>query len=591
MNTKGITGFLAMVFILMNVSTIAQNSNEYTVYQKKVHELAEKYYCIINYNTDNPKNLNLNDRIAMEFFTSNVYDAESYNGLQAILIMSKTNEMAISQLENFKTMMDNDLKSAEKLKTDADTIRENEEKARKEKEEQRKKAFETDYGYIVQNIEKNFNKWSTKSEYEKISDYENRMKLQSAHIFDSLCIEYIRRIFKYKKYNINMGTYDAEKEQYNIKFGLWTDRIAEKLENTNFDGYIGDKKYAYVETNFTLKVPIKEAKSVNKNLSLTSYEQIVFYNDNIVFKKIKLKNEYNDKEYGPIILPLTDCNDVIFYANDMTIESKYLNGHSFNYSKYDSNCDWKNCSKYFDSYNDYLTQYNKGVQAIYDVIKYKKEYTEAYNKYIAIFNGYNHNSKYIKQLYDVKYNKNKERFNELLNYAQKAKDAYYGKVFSNDMKKFYNTFVNFYIKGKGKDTFEKEVSRIQLYNTNYKLYANEEDFNKLYNTDTTCCKNDIATRDYVKKYKYNIRNLSNYYRQPDTQNNVAKDYKILITNSIYNYEHGIVSTMETVINGDNAMKKEFEKNGSYFSDTKEFFNSYIGENYKTDLKNKQKQRK
>ena len=63
--------FASLMLTLFSFNVFAQNT-EKTAYQKKVHELAEKYYCIINHNTENPKNLNFTDQYTMAIFTAKV---------------------------------------------------------------------------------------------------------------------------------------------------------------------------------------------------------------------------------------------------------------------------------------------------------------------------------------------------------------------------------------------------------------------------------------------------------------------------------------------------------------------------------------
>ena len=105
--------FVSLTLTLFSINTFAQSKDK-TAYQKKVHELAEKYYCIVNHNTENPKNLNFTDQYTMAIFTGKVYDEESFNNFAGMLILTKVNVMSTSQMESLKKRMDNDLKAAAK---------------------------------------------------------------------------------------------------------------------------------------------------------------------------------------------------------------------------------------------------------------------------------------------------------------------------------------------------------------------------------------------------------------------------------------------------------------------------------------------
>ena len=627
--------FASLMLTLFSFNVFAQNT-EKTAYQKKVHELAEKYYCIVNHNTENPKNLNFTDQYTMAIFTAKVYDEESFNNFAGMLILTKVNVMSTSQMESLKKRMDNDLKTAAKLKTSVDIQREKEEQQKKMEKEKRSKEIGTDKGYLYAIITRDFNKWCTKGEYEKTSEHDTRLQTLSAYIFDSICRENISLVINNKRIRITKGSYDAENEQFPIKYESWTDRSAAYYSETQFDGYIGgSKKYSYLDLSFNLKVPVSEAK-VLSDLSQIYYEdKLGFYDNSIVFRKVKLKDGYNGLVYGPMFLPLYNCTDLIIYADSMTLNSQYLDGHSFNFTKYKKGYEWEKCSIYFKSYSDYIFCYNKGTQFLVDEVNKRKhfvqyyKYFKDYNEFLSFYkNGEedflkeaNKRVKYeeYKDLFKDKdeyssfYDQGEQAFDDEVNFRKKClelkpifpasadiqeyislydrdyekidasveyykemKDKYLVKYFDNKENEFYSTFLKCYVKGGGKTSFDTEIARISWYRKYENLYSSESEFNMIFKSGKTRFQNDIDARIYVSKYSYDIRKLSD------------KDRKTLVTNTLYNYEHGITNTMKIVIDGDAKMKKEFESNGSYFSDTKEFFNSYIGENYKSDLKAKKK---
>ena len=407
--------FASLMLTLFSFNVFAQNT-EKTAYQKKVHELAEKYYCIVNHNTENPKNLNFTDQYTMAIFTGKVYDEESFNNFAGMLILTKVNVMSTSQMESLKKRMDNDLKTAAKLKTSVDIQREKEEQQKKMEKEKRSKEIGTDKGYLYAIITRDFNKWCTKGEYEKTSEHDTRLQTLSAYIFDSICRENISLVINNKRIRITKGSYDAENEQFPIKYESWTDRSAAYYSETQFDGYIGgSKKYSYLDLSFNLKVPVSEAK-VLSDLSQIYYEdKLGFYDNSIVFRKVKLKDGYNGLVYGPMFLPLLNCTDLIIYADSMTLNSQYLDGHSFNFTKYKKGYEWEKCSIYFKSYSDYIFCYNKGTQFLVDEVNKRKHFVQYY-KYFKDYNEFlsfykNGEEDFLKEANKrMKYEENKDLF-------------------------------------------------------------------------------------------------------------------------------------------------------------------------------------
>ena len=587
MKTKCILiGLITIGLFLINASAIAQNKTEYSAYQNTVHELAEKYYCIVHYHTDNPKNITFEEKMAMELFIGDVYDADKYEVAISLLLLAAANTMTLSEVNALKTMMLADLESAKKLRNNADIQRDNE-LAQKKAEQERKRAeqeranaerqkrLETDRGRIEDLVERKFNKWCVKGNYEKTTDYENRLKNKSDKIFDSICYVAANSILSDKEYTIKHGKYDADKETLPIAFMIYTK----------------DKRNDIVKSNFTLKIPISDAKDTDFGKIRTEALEIAFYNNCIIYKKLIFKyyrkQDANEiaidmargqesklmKTCGPFDVSLENTEDIIISANNLTLNSPYLKHHSYNYTEEKKiNSTFNKYKKYFENKNEFLSYFKKGEEVFYEELKIRQLYEE-YNPTLSIA---------TKSDFSVIYNKcNKDEktLKETIEYYQKMKDKYLQKSFLGNEKKFYSLYFELYIKKGNKKGFESEVYRLYYYNTNKDLYTSEEEFNNIYKSCPKCAKNDIDARKYIRRYKYDIRKLS------------QDDYKILVTNSIYNYDKGITSTMDKVIEGNSSMYKEFNKNGSYFSNTKEFFNSYIGENYKTDLKNKQKQRK
>jgi hypothetical protein len=187
------------------------------------------------------------DQLQLEAILS---DGGSADFIMGIAILNFAMKNSKSYVESVVKKCNAELKAAEKLRGPADIQKE---KERKKKAEQAKKeqelqaaqeAYErTDVGTIRKNIKSAFEEWSTKGEFEKQADYDERLKSQSVNKFTQISIEQIKKISKYLyKY---LFPYSPEKEHFTVKF-----RIGEG-----------------VEWQSEVNIPVAAAENFKKNFS------------------------------------------------------------------------------------------------------------------------------------------------------------------------------------------------------------------------------------------------------------------------------------------------------------------------------------
>ena len=164
------TKLLCTLILLLGFSFTEAFAQQETAYEKKVLEISQKYFKQLTLALNNGR------------WTRD--DESSYNllgtGLLKMKIATQLVELSFINpkiAENIKNNMQAELKQAEKLKTAVDLKREQE------------AVFEnTDAGMIMKNIKREFEKWNKKGEFEKVADYEERLKTQSQKEFTRICL-------------------------------------------------------------------------------------------------------------------------------------------------------------------------------------------------------------------------------------------------------------------------------------------------------------------------------------------------------------------------------------------------------------------
>lgn len=82
-------------------------------------------------------------------------------------------------------------------------------------EEPQLSRFSAEYRYNEE-IERDFEKWNDRREFEKSADYDKRLQEYSKAVFDSICYSVISSEIMYNNWEMRLDTYDADKEEFPI---------------------------------------------------------------------------------------------------------------------------------------------------------------------------------------------------------------------------------------------------------------------------------------------------------------------------------------------------------------------------------------
>ena len=157
-----------------------------------------------------------------------------------------------------------------------------------EKEEETKLSiFSAEYRYNEE-IKGDFEKWNDRREFEKSADYDKRLQEYSKAVFDSICYSVISSEIKHNNWEMGLGTYDADKEEFPII--------------CTFGDVIAKTRY---------KVPIDMAKEFKENFMHCEYDgkremrQALLRCDNFVYVTVPDRPDDNDLCPSTILFSLT----------------------------------------------------------------------------------------------------------------------------------------------------------------------------------------------------------------------------------------------------------------------------------------------
>lgn len=264
------TLFLILFFALTIYSTVfAQNK---TAYEKKVFEIKVNYLSIFYFGYE--RELTINEKYQVE---SLIKDKSQEQEVDVLANLVKNYMMSHSKIEMDKllTRFQNEMKNAEKLKTDIDLLY------------SQKNNSTENFSFTVFNkkyIDKQLEKWQEKGEFEKTSDWQIRVNEKTIkkkiELFNENAIDayaeylHIRLYFCALGATLKLGSYDADKEIYTI-----------------ISKHFG---------NISLSVPLSEAESFKGNFCDSSYDpQNVYYfilNEKLALATATFRGN-NDKKY------------------------------------------------------------------------------------------------------------------------------------------------------------------------------------------------------------------------------------------------------------------------------------------------------
>lgn len=309
-----------------------------TPYEKKKEALSVQFFKDLGVSPATIKKYVDAGEIGGIFLLGNI--SEKLNTEKGMLLLLKYNN-DIKNAEKLKNATDfkrdEEKRLAEQRKKEAEQAKQRERENQQElarQEEQRQRDFKnSDYYKLATDIKEEFEKWASKGEFEKTSDYDNRINNDAKQKFTNICFNKI-----YNKIGVYESTYSSERSNYDypIKIDLGEYDADNEQFNATLTAYrnYSDKDIA----NTTIKVPMNEAKSFKESFSLYSYRLLVntndwcFDNNNFLPKKItiqKVKGENTDKSYVAIT-QLNTPQNIIIKSENLKIEKLST---SFNYNQ------------------------------------------------------------------------------------------------------------------------------------------------------------------------------------------------------------------------------------------------------------------
>lgn len=288
--------FILLFFVFTGFSNVFAQNQTQTTYEKKVLEIKVKYLSILNYGYE--KTLTVPEQFQIESLIKDKSEEQEATVL-ANLLMNYAMTHSEAEIDNLSKRFQNEMKNAEKLKTNVDLKREKE---------------KTDRGSIQKNIKSAFLNWNQKGEFEKQADYEVRLQKQSQNKFTEICVEEIKKkisSFRSSDLSMNLLTYDSEKEVFPTLFKF------KKREWTTNQKISIDKAQNFKE---------KEWQNFQWQKEESDW---CFIDNDLLPSKISLKSNSHNTTVN---LPLPNQEEIKVAFNDLGIENLYLNDFIFNYS-------------------------------------------------------------------------------------------------------------------------------------------------------------------------------------------------------------------------------------------------------------------
>lgn len=288
--------FILLFFVFTGFSNVFAQNQTQTTYEKKVLEIKVKYLSILNYGYE--KTLTVPEQFQIESLIKDKSEEQEATVL-ANLLMNYAMTHSEAEIDNLSKRFQNEMKNAEKLKTNVDLKREKE---------------KTDRGSIQKNIKSAFLNWNQKGEFEKQADYEVRLQKQSQNKFTEICVEEIKKkisSFRSSDLSMNLLTYDSEKEVFPTLFKF------KKREWTTNQKISIDKAQNFKE---------KEWQNFQWQKEESDW---CFIENDLLPSIISLKSNSHNTTVN---LPLPNQEEITVAFNDLGIESLYLTDFIFNYS-------------------------------------------------------------------------------------------------------------------------------------------------------------------------------------------------------------------------------------------------------------------
>jgi len=467
---------------------------------------------------------------------------------------------------------------------------------------------DTDYYRIKESIKRNFEKWNKKGEFENTTSYEERLKTQSVSKFYELCTSEITDYYK-SKYRISgeLQTYNADEQYYPVTISYDTHQYS---------------RYHFERKKYTSKlyIPIDDALEFKKNFyeHLKKWEgeisDFVFVDDCLALPKLTLKKYVYDVDSGEYLLydkyecivPIDNSRNVEFSFKDLNIQNPYCADAVWNIDMIRL-ADSIACIKYNHEIDSLVTAYNQ------DLLQNKYNFGKETIKTVKVECGPG-----IETRYNTAKNNIIDKYNSIIAIAEAAKQREQDSIACIDYNKQLDSIAESYNQKLLEEeyNFDKKTIKFLPLDLNsgkkgqeIKDWFNKEkkNINEKYNSIIADANNN---KKIIEDYKQtNFTELKSFkfvnYNYHDMYNNCPGYLTRNIANpSAYNsrYSNALVEKlMEVTVDINTQLNNEWTKNGQYFENKVDFFNSFvkfwpynvvsINPDYKTILKEKKKANK
>ena len=319
---------IVLVLFAFSNQAVAQSK---TAYQKRMEQIDKELAQKFGYSE--PNNI-----VALEILNGMTDYYKGINSSRAKIYSWYTKEQEAAK--KLKTQADFDRekkeqeealakKKAEEAKRAAQAAESAKRQAEEEAAEEAELLYKnSDYYNLNKKIGKQFEKWSKKGEFETTSSYEERLKNQSVEKFYQICEAIITDFFEEYSIDVVCGKYDADNQIFPVTIYV-PSKFWEQLHRKNY--------------TIEVPIPIEEASDFKSStghfVSSSSYEtkwemckvyDLAFDGYYIVPTKVKYtKHEYNrfslmePFEEHECIVPIENPREVTFAFKDLGIQNSY----------------------------------------------------------------------------------------------------------------------------------------------------------------------------------------------------------------------------------------------------------------------------
>lgn len=376
-----------------------------------------------------------------------------------------------------------------------------------------------------------------------------------------------------------LNSYDTEREKFPVSFGFnsikWQNDILVSIENA--------QKFKNNWSSIKYKIDDFDWCFVNDSLCPSSITLIDVNSNHICH--LLLKNQA----------------DIKYSFDDFKIDNSYLKGYVFNFTNVKK--DKQHLAELntqldlqFNSYNNKLSEnpYNIFSKSLkqYTEIEKIENMNEIYEQQASAmkseFNDLNNNFK--KNLKSQNFEKYIVVYYSINTAKKQEADKTYLEYRCN-----YNSRIDF-----DKDFIDNKLSegncRELKYAESSDLFTSKEEFNKFYNLGEEVIQKEIKTRRLKKeeeaiisKIKSNstiVEKLDFRDAKVNPKDSNVKEYFLMTNNNIDKPYYSKV--IDSLIEINKKLQKEWSKRGSLFSNKTEFFEAFTSGDYKSILKEKKK---